>query len=379
MKTRIIQKAVKFLVDVFLLIFCILGTMVFSVLRFFFRPKTVVDPKRILILNFDGSKIGDQVLGSAVISAIKKKFPNTKIFVMCSFITEPIFANNPLVEKTIPAKFVDFKAFLNLGRFLELRKIKPDLAISMSINFSSHALAFLSGAQTTIGWDNRLKGFILTDPVKYYTELQDPKHEVFKHLELLVPLGIFEKNPSIKINSSDTAKERIKKLLLPAKVRIAVHGGSKNFPIKNWPAKNFSTVIEELACKEIQFCLIGSPAEKEIADQIYEGITPSKRKFVFNLAGKTNLDELIAILENSQIFLGIDSAPMHLAAGTGCFVYAIFGPRPPIWFSPFTSKKHVFYTGDGQIIEDYEKIDFVSTLEVIAKLKKDSLISKFTC
>ncbi|MDO8634250.1 MAG: glycosyltransferase family 9 protein, partial [archaeon] len=378
MPPRIVAKTVKFSVDLFLLVFCLLGKVLFAVVRFFLPPKKILDPQRILILDFDGSKIGDQVLGSAVITALKKKFPKAKIFVMCSFITEPIFANNKLVDKTISGKFVDFKAFLNLARFLELRKLKPDVAVSMSVNLSSHALAFLSGAQTTMGWDKRFKGFPLTNPVKYYSETADPKHEVFKHLELLKPLNINEKNPSVTVTASALAREYARAILPKSRVLVAVHGGSKNFPIKNWPAQNFSRVIEELASKEIQFCLIGSLAEKEIANQIFEGIRPGKRKFVLNLAGKTSLDQLIAVLENSQIFFGIDSAPMHLAAAAGCFVYAVFGPKPPIWFSPFTEKKHVFYKGDGKIIEDYQKIGFVSPRKVIVELKKDALLSKFT-
>ena len=373
MKKRLHAKIIKLGIDVFLFVFCGLGKIFFWAYRIFFKPKPVSEPKTILILNYDGSKIGDQVLATALIRPLKKKFPSAKIFFGCSYITQPLFENNPLIDKTIATKFVDFKAFINLLKFNEFRKLKPDIAISMSINFSPHLMSFLSGAKIRVGWDYRFKGFILTHPVKYYPEYEKKRHEVFKHLELLLPLGIKIKNPATEVFASDNARKKILKILPKNKKIIAVHGGSAGFPFKNWPIKNFSQVIEKIANEKTQVFLVGSKSESEIAEEIISGINQKKQQFVVNLAGKTSVDELIALFENTEIFFGVDSAPMHLAAATSCFVYAVFIHAPPIWFYPFTEKKHVFYAGNGLIVTDQKKQKHPKVKEVLMQFKEDGV------
>lgn len=374
MKKRIHAKTIKLVIDVFLFFFCGLGKIFFETFKIFFKPKPVYEPKTIMILNYDGSKIGDQVLATALIQPLKKKFPSAKIFFCCSYLTQPIFENNPLIDKTIVAQFVDFKAFLNLLKFNELRSLKPDIAISMSINLSSHIMAFLSGAKMRIGWDHKSKGFVLTHPIPYYKENEKKEHEVFKHLKLLLPLGIKVKNPKVEVFASDNARKKISEMLPKNKKIVAVHGGSINFPFKNWPAKNFSTVIERITDEKTHVFLVGSKTESKIVEKIISGINQKKREFVFNFAGKTNIDELIALLEKTNVFFGIDSAPMHLAAATNCIVYAVFIHSPPIWFCPLTEKQHVFYKGNGLIVTDLKKQKHPSIKEVLMQFKKDKVL-----
>jgi ADP-heptose:LPS heptosyltransferase len=63
-----------------------------------------------------------------------------------------------------------------------------------------------------------------------------------------------------------------------------------------------------------------------------------------NCAGLLTLDEFIALVERSSLFLTSDSGPMHIAASVGTPVVALFGPESPHFYGPL-GHSHVIYKG----------------------------------
>jgi lipopolysaccharide heptosyltransferase II len=380
---RFIKNCFKRLLDLFIFLFCIIGKIVFSVYFFFFPVQMVSNPKRILILDFDGSKLGDQVIATSLIRPLKKKFPDSEIYWFCSYITQDVFKNNPLLKEIIVGDFVDFKAFFNFFKLLELRKLKPDIVISLSYNLVPILLSFFSGAKIRIGFNYLFKGFSLTNPLPYFNEVQRKEHVVFFKLDLLKPLGIYVEKPMSEIYSSNVAKQKIKKLLPKTKNLFCIHAGSADLVKRSWPEKNFSELINSIASNKNYFFLVGSNQEKIISENIVFFVSANKKKFILDLTGKLSIDELIALMEKCKFFIGNDSAPMHLAAAVGCEVFAFFGPKNPVWFSPLTSKKHVFYHHLGCGPCGYETpkckltknnrthcIDSITVEEVLFEIKK---------
>ncbi len=76
--------------------------------------------------------------------------------------------------------------------------------------------------------------------------------------------------------------------------------------------------------------LAGSPREHALCAQI-AGDAPG----VINLAGKTSLTELVALVDRASLCVTNDSGPMHLAVARGRPVVSIFGPTDPIWIGPY--------------------------------------------
>jgi heptosyltransferase-3 len=64
---------------------------------------------------------------------------------------------------------------------------------------------------------------------------------------------------------------------------------------------------------------------------------------IINLIGQTSLGELAAVLERATLFLGVDSAPMHMAAALGIPVVALFGPSGEMSWGPW-GEGHVVVT-----------------------------------
>jgi heptosyltransferase-3 len=103
---------------------------------------------------------------------------------------------------------------------------------------------------------------------------------------------------------------------------------------KEWGIEKFSALIRRILSNYNASVLItGSPNEHDKAQSIVERCKEFDRQ-VINLAGKTSLSELTAILECCALFIGMDSAGMHLAGAVGTPTAIIFGPSSPLLWAP---------------------------------------------
>jgi heptosyltransferase-3 len=85
--------------------------------------------------------------------------------------------------------------------------------------------------------------------------------------------------------------------------------------------------------RRLQVVLTGGPAVKEM-DKVAT-ILRLTRSRPLNLAGRTSLKQLAAVSIRSKLFIGVDSAPMHIAAAAGTPVIALFGPSGEHMWGPW--------------------------------------------
>jgi len=112
---------------------------------------------------------------------------------------------------------------------------------------------------------------------------------------------------------------------------VGVHLGA-GFASKRLPVKTFAEVIEGLwkAYGALPVIVGGSedtPLVKALAEHLESPI--------LSLVGRLTILETAAVLERCRLFLGNDSAPMHLAAAVGTPVVAFFGPSEPEKYHPY--------------------------------------------
>jgi heptosyltransferase-2 len=85
--------------------------------------------------------------------------------------------------------------------------------------------------------------------------------------------------------------------------------------------------------------LLGSPDEKNLCDSIEESLKPNT--VLTNLAGKTNLAEMIALLSRAKFIIGNDSGPLHVATALGRPCVAIYGPTSENFVGPYGQLENV--------------------------------------
>jgi ADP-heptose:LPS heptosyltransferase len=125
---------------------------------------------------------------------------------------------------------------------------------------------------------------------------------------------------------------------------IAFHPGGEGFRgMKRWPLGRFVEAARALTASHgAAAVVLGGADEVTLASVLAAGV-PGCR----SLAGQLNLGQTVAVLERCMLFVGNDSAPMHMAAAVGVPTVGIFGPTSPLNFRPRGPRVAVVRAGLG--------------------------------
>jgi heptosyltransferase II len=263
------------------------------------------------------SNIGDAVLTLPVLSALRDNFQEAKIDVVVGPKPEHIFRKDPRINKVfIYNKHAGLKDKVKF--IARLKSERYDLAVDMKTSL----LPVLIAAK------NKTRLFPV---VKSKT-----KHKRSVHLDILKPFGIkYKEQKNIYID--EESKNNINKILKDNKVTdkdvlIGVNPGSRS-PLKQWKKQGFIDVIGSiLKNPQYKIILTGDLNEAVLSKEIENAV--NRPDHLINLAGKTSLNELFALMERFSALLTCDSAAMHIASDLGVKVAAIFGPTDPEEYGP---------------------------------------------
>ena len=119
---------------------------------------------------------------------------------------------------------------------------------------------------------------------------------------------------------------------------IQLHPGSR-WLFKCWPAAQVAELIDRLIGEGERIVLTGAPDPRE--QTMIDAILGRIAGPATNLAGQLGLAELAALTARAKAFVGVDSAPMHIAAAMGTPAVALFGPSGEIEWGPWMSAHRV--------------------------------------
>ncbi len=274
------------------------------------------------------SSVGDVVLATASLKAIRQKFPKAKIYCLVGQESRQILQNCPYLDGLIVA---DFKGrdggltkFFKLAS--KLRSYHFDKIIDLQNNKRSHWLSFLSLPKESYGYDNGKWSCLLTYKVKDNRKDIPPVEHQFEVLKLLGISDPQELSLEMWLNKRD---EQYVKDLLESEwlgnsqniVGINI-SASEKWRTKNWPIEYIAKLCDLLSAKNIRVIITGMKKDKPLVQYLLS-LTKSKPAIV---VGKTDLAQLAALIKRCQVYLTPDSAPMHLAAAVQTPFIAFFGP-----------------------------------------------------
>jgi heptosyltransferase-3 len=301
--------------------------------------------KSILLIQL--GDIGDVVLTTPTIKALRDNFPSSMIFIIVRKHAKELIEDCPWVDGLISVekdkRSLKDKILYNKSFFQNLRKKRFEVAIDLRDGTRGAILSLLSGAMLRIGryaddgtlWRNRL----FTHLVKPANEMQ--QYSALHNLNILAPFNLTIENTSLELivtkEKEIDAENILRKEQVPSdKPIIALHPFSR-WKYKEWPIKNYIKLINYIGSKyDVSILITGSIDERERASKIAK----SCKITVHNLAGKTSLGDLAAFLNRCSVLIGIDSAPIHIAAAVGTPTITIFGPSSPVNWAP--QGKHHF-------------------------------------
>ncbi len=300
------------------------------------RPIDPGEVRRILIRA--NNWIGDVVMISPAVRAIRARFPEARIAILArGWVLEALRGSpfyDDLIEYDRDGSHRGTAGLYRLAR--ELRRRRFDLAILFQKAFEAAALAFLAGARLRIGYATDLRRPLLTHPLPLPP--RDTHHaEAFLGIAHALGCSVDDASPSFHLD--EATRGRAGELLRAAGLvdrepLVALHAGASK-PPRAWHADRFGALGRRLAERAgASLFLLGDPAERPLLERIAALIPPGRS--LVQPPG-LSLKEVGAVLERCHLFVGNDSGPMHVAAALGVPTVGLFGPGDPRRTSPLAA------------------------------------------
>lgn len=293
---------------------------------------------------FRALNLGDLLLAVPALRSIRAGFPNAEITLISLPWAESL-ANR--LGRYVD-RFVEFAGYPGIdevtvdpertARFLEeQRAYRYDLIVQMhGSGRTSNPFALDLGGWVTAGYYEGEKPAALTIGAPY------PHHEpeIMRNLGLARLLGCPDRgpDPEFPLLPEDRLAAAALFSALPSvgHPRIGLHPGSRP-PARRWPAEYFAQVGDRLARQfEAQVVLTGGPGEEATVRAVMERMeTPA-----LDLAGKTSIGSLAALIEALDLFISNDTGPAHLACAVDTPSVTIFGPADYPRWAPLDRVRH---------------------------------------
>ena len=297
-------------------------------------------PRNILAIKL--RYLGDVLLSTPTLHALKAAYPAARLSVLVNRGTEAILQANPDVDEIIP---LDRGSIVQQSRFVwKIRRRRFDAVVDLTDGDRAAFLTWISGAPVRIGFnaEERWTG-------RCYTTVVRPDagvHRIERDLAALVPLGaaIQHRVPRLRLTSEDDAKfEQLARQLNLAQDRpwVVVQPGARYW-FKAWPPERFAELADRLNdCFGCQIVVGGSPEEESLTQSV---VRQAKSRLV-SIAGRSDVRTLAALLKRSALFIGNDTGAMHIAAAVCTPVVGLFGPSDPTEWGPRGGPAEVIYKG----------------------------------
>ena len=287
--------------------------------------------------------IGDVLLATPTLRAIKAARPDIRVTMMVNRGTEGVLSGNPDIDEIL---FLDKGSLAAQWRLIvELRRRRFDTVIDLTDGDRSAFLSWVSGASVRIGFndEHRRRGICYSAIVPPEPGL---RHRVERDLAALKLLGVpaSEQQPKLWLTEEDEAgvDQLLDRLGIRRERALIILQPGARYWFKAWPAEQFAELADRLTSEyDCQVLIGGSKDEEALAQRVHEAATSRP----VSIAGRTTLKQFAAIAKRASLFVGNDSGAMHIAAAVGTPMVALFGPSNPDEWGPHGGQAQVLYKG----------------------------------
>ncbi len=319
--------------------------MIYSILgRLIPQRDMTSTPRRIVVIRT--CCIGDVVMATAALSALRETFPQARISFAVGSWSAAAIADHPALDAIIntgeaalptrsPAEFLRFVKELRAGSF--------DLAVSLTRSPLMSLAVYLSGIPLRAGLDSAGRGFgynlrVAVDPAAR-------EHEGAIYLRVIsaiagLPCHAYANLP-VDATAQDDIQRRLKETSVSQPFIVAHPGGGSNpgmtMDSKRYPPAQFADLLDRVAREtKAALILIGGPGDEAAVDAVGQRLNSPSIAWVNQL----NFAQIAALAAGSLCYIGNDTGMTHLAAAAGAATVMMMGPSDPQRYAPFT-KNHL--------------------------------------
>ena len=309
--------------------------------------------------------IGDAVMTMPAVQRLRELAPHAHIVLLCPEKLHDLWRHNPHINEIIP---FGRKSANDTGAgkpaINDLRRRKFDVAVIFPNSFRSAWECQRARIPHRIGFPGHGRRFLLTDVVpqspseraayetrsvagKKFTVkvFRSTRHQSQHYLDIIARLGGNPEPVPPRIWIAQEEMIAINKFLRVAGPPvIAINAGAEYGSAKRWPPERFAeTALKVSKRADCRWLIVGGPNDALIAATIEQILRDARldKNTVINIAGKTTLLELCALLKFSKLLLTNDTGPMHIAAALGTPIVSIWGSTSPELTGPLSSRSSI--------------------------------------
>jgi len=318
-----------------------------------------MDAEKILVRGVNW--LGDAVMTLPALRRLREAKPDAHVAILTPEKLAEVWEDQSIVDEVI--EIGPAETLWGVGR--RLRAERFDIAVAFPNSMRSAVELWLSGARRRIGAAGAPRSLLLTDAVEPHPGavkmrkrsegqirraleqgtaaqgISTAAHHAHQYLHLTARLGASEQPiaPQLAVSGGDVESALAKFALERNGLRWGLAPGGEYGPAKRWPRERFVEAAAALQ-KQVhcQWLVFGGQGDVDAAGWVADGIRRAcGADAAVNLAGRTRLRELMALLSACKMVLTNDTGPMHLAAALGVRVVAIFGSTSPELTGPIFS------------------------------------------
>ncbi|MHB1661743.1 MAG: glycosyltransferase family 9 protein [bacterium] len=313
------------------------------------------------LLIFGPNYIGDVLMMTPAIHALKLKFPESRLTVVVSKNASDVLRRNPDIWKIVETEKTNgirgiinvFKLFAALNAIKKNNRHKFYVCVNFLTSLKFSVLGFLL-AQKQVGRKKLLNNFFLSDGIRFDAGLDKSLNNVDKSLKLIEPFYInggikyFNRNYVYNIEAADI--KNAKNILNNSFNGYGINISEGNFKFalfspgstrksKEADPRLFSLFADYLNKNGFYVVITGSGNDKQTSKKIYDQI--ENKHMSINLTGLTDLYTLGGLLSESSLAVSVDNGTMHLSSAIGTPVIALFGSTDPAVCGPTSDNVYI--------------------------------------
>lgn len=312
--------------------------------------------------------IGDVLLTLPICAWLKENDPSCEVIFLGKAYTRPVIECHASVDA-----FIDWDAIENspsMHQLEEVRKINASAIIHVFPNKKIALLAKKARIPIRIGTSHRSFHLLTCNHRPNFTRKRSNLHEAQLNFELLKPLG-FKTIPSLEEITSKTTLFQPKSVEIPKNIAdfiqkhpkyVILHPKSQGSALE-WPIEKYIQLSEQIVTNNFGVIFTGTAAEGAKFQQAIPN-----HPAIFDATGKTNLDELITVIQKAEAIVACSTGPLHIGGYLNIKTIGLFSPKRPIHpgrWKPLGNQSHALVFDENcAVCASKKKCNCIENIEV---------------
>ena len=279
--------------------------------------------RRFLLVRTD--RIGDVILSTPAITAIRNAEPDAFIAMLVAPYTHEIVLGHPHLNETIVddqnSRNKGIPGFFNLVK--KLKSYRFDVVFFLHPTARLALAGWLARIPARVGTRFRVYSILFNKPVNQHRK-KSSKHELDLNLELLASLGFHLDSVSFFIDIPRSAEKKVETELakLGSQDFVVIHPGSGGSAL-DWPPEKFGQLGSDIQSKlKLPVIVTGSKNESEIVHKVIDASASS----LCRMDGIFSLKELAALFRKAKLVVANSTGPLHLARAVETDIIGLYCP-----------------------------------------------------